>query len=88
MSNVNPEHAASVCRSFKWGIFWNCGSIAFGSFLIALITLIRLIFEYMAKKYEKLAGDNCLYKCVTCYMRYVLWMLDKYIKFMTKNAFI
>jgi len=42
----------------------------------------------MAKKYETLSGDNCMYKCVTCYMRYVLWMLDKYIKFMTKNAFI
>jgi len=81
-------YTASVWRSFKWGMFWNCGSIAFGSFLIALVTMLRLLFEYMAKKYEAMGLDGPLYKCCTCYMRYALWMLDKYIKFMTKNAFI
>lgn len=81
-------YTASVWRSFKWGMFWNCGSIAFGSFLIALITFIRLVFEYFAKKYEAMGQGGALYKCVSCYMRYILCMLDKYIKFMTKNAFI
>jgi len=82
-------YTTSVWRSFKWGAWYHCGSVAFGSFIIALVTLIRIIFEYLAAKYEA-AGNksNPIYKAVACYVRYVLWILDKYVKFITKNAFI
>jgi len=75
--------------ALRWGMFYHCGSIAFGAFLIAVITMIRVIFEYMAKKYESMGNkDGALYKAVTCCIRCVLWCLDKYVKFITKNAFI
>jgi hypothetical protein len=80
---------ASVLLAVKWGTWYHCGSIALGSFLIALITMIRIVFEYLAHKYEAMAGkDGTLYKIVTCFMRCVLWCLDQYVKFITKNAFI
>lgn len=83
------DKSASVWKSFKWGIWWHCGSIAFGSFLIALITFIRIVFEYIVYQYEKVGNkENPVYKCLKCYIRYVLWCLDKYVKFITKNAFI
>lgn len=70
-------------------MWYHLGSIAFGSFLIALITLIRVVFEYLVKQYESMgANDGFVYKAVTCCMRYVLYCLDKYVKFITKNAFI
>ena len=79
----------SVWMAFKWGSFYHCGSISFGAFLIALITFIRVLFEYLAKKYEAMGNkDGTLYKVVTCCIRCVLWCLDKYVKFITKNAFI
>ena len=79
----------SLCMALRWGMFYHCGSIAFGAFLIAVITMIRVIFEYMAKKYESMGNkDGALYKAVTCCIRCVLWCLDKYVKFITKNAFI
>lgn len=79
----------SVLTAVKWGCWYHCGSIAFGSFLIAVITMIRIVFEYLAHKYEAMAGkDGTLYKIVTCFMRCVLWCLDQYVKFITKNAFI
>lgn len=47
----NP-HSSSVMKSFCWGIWTHAGSIAFGSFVIALITMIRAVFEYIIYKYE------------------------------------
>jgi hypothetical protein len=78
----------SVYKAFKWGMFWHCGSVAFGSFLIALVTFIRIIFEYFAQQAEKAQGENPVVKCITCYVRYYLMVLDSYVKFISKNAFI
>jgi len=79
----------SICRSMLWGIFFNAGSIAFGSFIIAVVTFIRIVFEYLCKQYEAVGNkENPVYKAVSCCIRYYLWCLDKYVKFITKNAFI
>jgi len=37
----------SVLKAIKWAMFYHIGSIAMGSFLVALITFIRIIFEYI-----------------------------------------
>jgi len=85
----DSPYSTSVCRSFKWGMWYHCGSIAFGSFLIALVTFIRIVFEYIVYQYEKVGNkENPVYKCLKCYIRYALYMLDKYVKFITKAAFI
>jgi len=52
MSDATGE--VSMMKAVGWGCWYHCGSIAFGSFLIALVTLIRIIFEYMADKADKL----------------------------------
>lgn len=38
----------SVCEAMTWGMWYHCGTIAFGSFIIALVQLIRAIFEYIS----------------------------------------
>lgn len=40
--------SGSITRGFYWVFRYHLGSIAFGSFLIALIQFIRIIFEYYA----------------------------------------
>jgi len=76
-------------KATGWGFWYHNGSIAFGSFVIAVVTMIRVVFEYIVKQYEA-AGmkDNVIFKIVTCCIRCVLWCLDKYVKFITKNAYI
>lgn len=37
----------SVIKAMHWGVWYHCGSIAFGSFIIAVVTMIRVIFEYV-----------------------------------------
>ena len=44
----------SLFKAIGWGMWYHCGSSAFGSFLIALITFIRIVFEYIVYQYEKM----------------------------------
>jgi hypothetical protein len=48
----------SITRGYWWLIRYNIGSVLFGSFLIALVTLIRVIFEYIQKKMDNVNGEN------------------------------
>ena len=73
----------------RWAIFYHLGSLAFGSFLIAVCTMIKIIFEFFAYKAEKSgANANPMVKCFICCARCMIWALDAYIKFMNKNAYI
>jgi hypothetical protein len=80
---------AGVCLAVKWAFRFHLGSLAYGSFLVAVITMIRVIFEYIVYQYEKTElKDNIVFKCITCYIRCVLKCLDACIKFINKNAYI
>jgi len=50
--------------------------------------MIRVVFEYFAKQYEAANKENPIVKAVTCCIRCILYCLDKYVKFITKNSFI
>lgn len=80
---------ASVFKAMSWGMWYHVGSVSFGAFLIAVITMIRVVFEYLVKQYEAIGNkENPLVKAVFCAIRCVLYCLDKYVKFITKNAYI
>ena len=46
----------SQFTGLKWSFRYHGGTLAFGSFLIFVITLIKIIFEYFAKKAESLSN--------------------------------
>ena len=70
-------------------IRYNIGSVLFGSFLIALVTLIRVIFEYIQKKMENVNGENgvsavkYMMNCVRC----CLACFDRFVKYINENAY-
>mmetsp|Transcript_29339 Transcript_29339/g.44209 ORF Transcript_29339/g.44209 Transcript_29339/m.44209 type:complete len:428 (+) Transcript_29339:627-1910(+) len=81
--------AVSISLALKWTFLYHLGSIAFGAFLIAVVTMIKVVFEYLAKKYEAVAGkDNVIYKMVVCVIRGAIWCLDCCVKFINENAYI
>jgi solute carrier family 44 (choline transporter-like protein), member 2/4/5 len=41
---------AEVMKGFYWSWRYHCGSIAFGSLILAIVWAIRAVFEYMSKK--------------------------------------
>lgn len=81
----------SVWMAVKWALSYHLGSIAFGSFLIAVVTMLRVICEYIIYQYEKAGGadkDNAIWKVIKCCVRGALKCLDCCVKFINKNAYI
>ncbi|XP_074655894.1 choline transporter-like protein 2 isoform X3 [Tubulanus polymorphus] len=71
--------------------FWRCiryhlGSIAFGSLIIAIIQLIRAMLEYLDHKLKGSENPVAKFflKCLKCFF----WCLEKFMKFLNKNAYI
>ena len=70
-----------------WAFRFHMGSVAFGAALIAICQLIRLVFEYYRRKIQA-AAPSKITKFLLCYTSYLLWALEKCIKFITRNAYI
>lgn len=47
--NSDTKGSGSVSTGFYWTFRYHLGSIAFGSFIIAVVQMIRIIFEYYKK---------------------------------------
>jgi choline transporter-like protein 2/4/5 len=74
-----------------WAFRYHMGSLAFGSFLLAVVTMIRVICEYLIYQYEKAnvgMNENCVWKCMKCSIRCVTGCLDCCVKYINKNAYI
>jgi len=81
--------SVSIMLGVKWAMFKHIGSLALGSFLIAVVTMIKVVFEYFAAQQEKVAGkDNVAFKAIACCIRCAIWCLDAYVKFINENAYI
>lgn len=80
--------SGSIARSIHWVWRYHLGSLAMGAFLIALVQFIRIIFEYYKKQIEKANKENPAIKAILCCTSYLLDCLERFIKFITKNAYI
>jgi len=78
-----------LCKSMKITWFNHMGTCMFGSLIMAIIDMIRIVVEYLDKKKEEM-GDaapwywNYIFYCAKC----CLWCLDKCMRFLNKNAYI
>lgn len=77
-----------IVRSFFRAFFFHFGSIAFGSLLIAIIKLIRLILSYIDKKVKSAGPNNRWAKFLTTCCMCCFWCLEKFVKFINHNAYI
>ena len=82
---------------------FHLGTVAFGSLIIAIIRMIRTILEYIEKKLKKFNNDLTKYKvgkpgkcstklfisrCLLCFCKCCLWCLEKFMRFINRNAYI
>lgn len=81
-----------LLTSIKDTFVYHLGSIAFGSLLIAIVKIIRFIILYIEKRVKNAAGKNSctrgLIKFITCCCSCCFWCLDKFLKFINRNAYI
>ena len=79
----------SVSKGLWWSFRYHFGTLAFGSFLVALVTFLRIIFEIFCKKFEE-AGEKAgpIWKIVASCVRCCLWCLECCVKVITENAYV
>lgn len=86
-SNKDEEGDAEVLFAFKTTNFYHSGSLALGSFLIALVKFIELVVMTACEYALKHSGDNaavkCAVRCAECCMK----CFEKIVDYINKSAY-
>jgi hypothetical protein len=82
-STIGPS---SVKWAFNTALIYHAGTAAFGSLIIAVIKTIRAVVTYLQRKASKSKNKIMVY--VLCMIQCMLWCLEKFMKFISKNAYI
>ena len=79
---------SDVSKGLWWTFRYHMGSLAFGSIILAIVWIIKVIFEYLGNKMAGSQGNNgctrCLLGCIFC----CLDCFDRFIRYLTMNAYI
>uniref|UniRef100_A0A8D1JKL7 Choline transporter-like protein n=1 Tax=Sus scrofa TaxID=9823 RepID=A0A8D1JKL7_PIG len=65
---------------------YHTGSLAFGALILTLVQIARAILEYIDHKLR--GAQNPVARCIMCCFKCCLWCLEKFIKFLNRNAYI
>lgn len=66
---------------------YHLGTLAFGSLIIAIVRLIRMILDYIDKKCRQYPGNE-IARAVLCVCKCCMWCLETFMKFINRNAYI
>ncbi|XP_028829388.1 choline transporter-like protein 2 isoform X3 [Denticeps clupeoides] len=78
--------AFPICSSLGRALRYHTGSLAFGSLILAIVQIIRVILEYLDQKLKG-AQNKCARFLLSC-LKCCFWCLEKCIKFINRNAYI
>lgn len=86
---ANDELDSPVTRSFWRAFRYHFGSLAFGSFILAVVQFLQVMLEVFKKQAEQTGADqnkcfeyiiNCLRCCLAC--------VERIVQFINKTAYI
>jgi choline transporter-like protein 2/4/5 len=86
-SNKEREGDANVSLGFKYAYMNHAGSLAFGSFIVALVQFIRVVFMTLAEQAERASGENPAVKLVVCCANCCLKCIEKICDYINKSAY-
>lgn len=75
-----------LIESFGRTLRYHTGSLAFGSLIIAIIQIIRVALEYVDHSIK--GKENPVARFILCCMKCCFWCLEKFMKFINRNAYI
>uniref|UniRef100_A0A7N6A355 Choline transporter-like protein n=1 Tax=Anabas testudineus TaxID=64144 RepID=A0A7N6A355_ANATE len=75
-----------IFSSLGRALRYHTGSLAFGSLILSLVQVIRVILEYLDHKLK--GAQNKFAKFLLSCMKCCFWCLEKCIKFLNRNAYI
>jgi choline transporter-like protein 2/4/5 len=79
---------ADVWKGFWWSFRYNFGSLAMGSFILTLVWIVRLIFEFVGELLKDSTGGNSCVRCLLICIRCCLDCFDRFVRFLNSNAYI
>jgi len=83
---LDKKQAFVVKRGISTVMRYHIGTVAFGSFIVAVVQFIRYLMQYFEKQ-AAAQKNRCmviLLKCLQC----CIWCFEKCLKFLNKNAYI
>ncbi|XP_025905692.1 choline transporter-like protein 2 isoform X1 [Nothoprocta perdicaria] len=78
--------AFPLFSAFGRALRYHTGSLAFGSLILAIVQVIRVTLEYLDHRLK--AADNKVAKFLLGCLKCCFWCLEKFIKFLNRNAYI
>ncbi|XP_063305558.1 choline transporter-like protein 2 isoform X2 [Pelobates fuscus] len=78
--------AFPIFSSLGRALRYHTGSLAFGSLILAIVQLIRIMLEYLDHKLK--GAENKCARFLLCCLKCCFWCLEKFIKFLNRNAYI
>ncbi|XP_036385684.1 choline transporter-like protein 2 isoform X1 [Megalops cyprinoides] len=75
-----------ILSSLGRALRYHTGSLAFGSLILAIVQVIRVVLEYLDQKLK--GAQNKFAKFLLSCLKCCFWCLEKFIKFLNRNAYI
>jgi len=84
--NSHKKDSDHVWIGFYHTFRYNLGTVAFGSFILAIVKTIRVFIEYCNRLARK--SGNPIARCVACCLLCLIKCIEKFLEFLTSNAYI
>ncbi|CAL8292546.1 unnamed protein product [Merluccius merluccius] len=78
--------AFPVSTAFIRTLRYHVGSLAFGALILTLVQIVRVLLEYIDHKTR--SAQNPCARFLMCCLKCCFWCLEKFIKFLNRNAYI
>lgn len=88
--NTSTDIKHPITTTLWWAIRYHLGTIAFGSFILAVIWVFRVIAEYLHQKQQQQkrnGKDNSTAKLILCCIKCILVICEKLIKFINRHSY-
>jgi solute carrier family 44 (choline transporter-like protein), member 2/4/5 len=85
---IFDPRAYYVLHSLKRTLYFSLGTISFGSFIVAVIQMMRILFEKAYSELKKGMVENKIAKYVVWAVRIFLFVFELVIKFINKHAYV
>ncbi|XP_056270280.1 choline transporter-like protein 5-B isoform X2 [Pseudoliparis swirei] len=86
LKKPNDIPAFPLYSSFSQAINYHTGSLAFGSLILSVVQIIRIVLEYLDHKLK--GSQNRFARFVICCLKCCFWCLEHFLKFLNRNAYI
>ncbi|XP_034737304.1 choline transporter-like protein 5-B isoform X4 [Etheostoma cragini] len=86
LKKPNDIPACPLYSSFSRAIRYHTGSLAFGSLILSVVQMFRIVLEYLDHKLK--GSQNACTRFMLCCLKCCFWCLEHFIRFINRNAYI